>query len=78
MSRIANTLIKIPVDVRVSLDGVNISIEKSGTIRVGDRVRYEPSERSLMYQKYQALSAKVRNQAIQSSFKLIDKLTKQK
>ena len=27
MSRIANTLIKIPVDVRVSLDGVNISIE---------------------------------------------------
>lgn len=56
--------------------GVNISVIKPGTIRVGDAVRFEPSNRSALLQRFDAVSSKVRNGAIQSSFKLMDKLSK--
>lgn len=52
--------------------GVNISVLKPGVIRVGDKVRLEPSHRSAMARRFDALSSRLRNQAIQGSFKLVD------
>ncbi|MCC1495231.1 MOSC domain-containing protein [Alcanivorax sp. 1008] len=57
--------------------GVNISVIKPGIIRVGDAVRLEPSNRSDLFRRFDALSSRLRNRAIQSSFKLIDRLNKQ-
>lgn len=56
--------------------GVNISVIKPGTIRVGDTVRFEPAERSALSQQFNALSSRIRNKAIQGSFKLIDRFNK--
>ena len=56
--------------------GVNISVLKAGVIRVGDPVLFEPSNRSVLARRFDALSATLRNRAIQSSFKLIDRLAK--
>lgn len=58
--------------------GVNVTVAKPGIIRVGDTVRFEPSDRSALSQRLDALSARLRNRAIQGSFKLIDWLTKQR
>lgn len=58
--------------------GVNISVLKPGMIREGDAVRLEPSNRSGALRRVDALSSKVRNRAIQSSFKLIDRFTKRR
>jgi hypothetical protein len=54
--------------------GVNISVIKSGMIRVGDAVRFQCSDRSALSRRFDALSSKVRNSAIQTSFRLIDRL----
>jgi len=56
--------------------GVNISVLKTGVIRVGDPVLFEPSNRSALARRFDAVSASVRNRAIQRSFKLIDRLAK--
>ncbi len=58
--------------------GVNISVIRPGTIRVGDTVQFEASQRSALSQRLDTLSSRVRNKAIQGSFKLIDRLTQQK
>lgn len=58
--------------------GVNISVIKSGIIRVGDTVHLEPSNRSGLSRRVDALSSKLRNGAIQGSFRLIDRLTKKR
>lgn len=58
--------------------GVNISVLKSGLIRVGDPVLFEPSHRSVLARRFDSLSASLRNRAIQSSFKLIDQLAKRR
>lgn len=58
--------------------GVNISVIRPGTIRVGDTVQFEASQRSALSQRLDTLSSRVRNKAIQGSFKLIDRLSKQK
>lgn len=55
--------------------GVNISVIKPGVIREGDSVRLEPSSRSKLSRRVDAVSSRLRNRAIQSSFKLIDRLT---
>lgn len=55
--------------------GVNISVIKAGIIREGDKVRLEPSNRSDLSRRFDALSSKLRNRAIQSSFKLIDRFS---
>lgn len=57
--------------------GVNLTIIKAGTISVGDTVRLEPSNRSELSRRIDAISSTFRNKAIQSSFKLIDRLTRQ-
>lgn len=56
--------------------GVNISVLKTGVIRVGDPVLFEPSNRSALVRRFDAVSAAIRNRAIQRSFKLIDRLAK--
>lgn len=56
--------------------GVNLSVIKPGKIRVGDSVRFEASHRSALSRGVDALSSKLRNRAIQSSFKLIDQFSK--
>ena len=56
--------------------GVNITVVKPGLIRVGDAVLFEPSDRSALLRRFDALSASLRNRAIQRSFKLIDRLAK--
>ena len=56
--------------------GVNISVLKAGVIRVGDPVLFEPSNRSALVRRFDAVSAGIRNRAIQRSFKLIDRLAK--
>ncbi|MFZ3192026.1 MAG: MOSC N-terminal beta barrel domain-containing protein [Moraxellaceae bacterium] len=56
--------------------GVNISVLKAGAIRVGDPVLFEPSDRSALARRLDAVSAGIRNRAIQRSFKLIDRLAK--
>lgn len=58
--------------------GVNISVIQPGTIRVGDTVQFEASQRSALSQRLDTLSSRVRNKAIQGSFKWIDRLSKQK
>lgn len=58
--------------------GVNITVIQPGIIRVGDIVRWEPSNRSALLRRVDTLSSKARNGAIQTSFKLIDRLTKQR
>lgn len=58
--------------------GVNISVIKPGTIRVGDTVRLEPSNRSRLFRYFDALSSRLRNRTIQTSFKLIDWISKQR
>lgn len=57
--------------------GVNISVIKPGNIRVGDLVSFEAANRSAVSQYVNAMSSKLRNKAIQNSFKLIDKISKQ-
>lgn len=57
--------------------GVNITVLKPGLIRVGDAVRFEPSNRSALSQRFDAISSRLRNRAIQASFKLIDRLARQ-
>jgi len=58
--------------------GVNISVLKPGIIRVGDIVRLEPSNRSGFSRRFDALSSRLRNETIQGSFKLIDRITKKR
>ena len=58
--------------------GVNISVIREGEIRVGDPVHWEPSRRSTLMRKLDAVSSRVRNRAIQGSFKLIDRMTGQR
>ena len=58
--------------------GVNISVIKPGVIRQGDTVQFEPSNRSDLSRRFDALSSRVRNAAIQGSFNLIDRVTKKK
>lgn len=58
--------------------GVNISVVTPGIIRAGDMVRFEPSKRSGLAKRFDGLSSRLRNRAIQGSFKLIDRLTKQR
>ena len=53
--------------------GVNITVLKPGTVRVGDTVRFEPSDRSALSRRFGAVSSRLRNRAIQASFKLIDR-----
>ncbi|MDX1695817.1 MAG: MOSC domain-containing protein [Ketobacteraceae bacterium] len=57
--------------------GVNISVIRPGTIRVGDTVRLEPSNRPALSKRIDLISSKIRNKAIQGSFTLIDRLPKQ-
>ena len=56
--------------------GVNLSVVKAGRIQVGDAVIFEPSNRSAVMQRFDAMSSKLRNRAIQGSFKLIDRLSR--
>jgi len=56
--------------------GVNVSVLQAGLIRVGDPVLFEPSDRSALVRRFDAVSAGLRNRAIQRSFKLIDRLAK--
>ena len=56
--------------------GVNVSVIKPGAIRVGDSVCWEPSSRSALGKRFDAVSSRLRNRAIQGSFKLIDRLVK--
>ncbi|MDX1587596.1 MAG: MOSC N-terminal beta barrel domain-containing protein [Oleiphilaceae bacterium] len=58
--------------------GVNMSVIKPGIIRQGDTVLFEPANRSYLSKRVNALSSGLRNSAIQSSFKLIDRITKQR
>lgn len=58
--------------------GVNISVIKPGMIRVGDAVQWVPDGRSAIAKRFDNISSKIRNRAIQSSFKLIDRLGKQR
>lgn len=58
--------------------GVNIEVVKSGTVKLGDSIQLEPFRRSALSQSFNAISCKVRNKAIQSSFKLIDRLNNHK
>jgi hypothetical protein len=56
--------------------GVNISVLKAGTVRVGDRVLFEAAKRSVISEKANALSALVRDKAVHGAFKLIDLVSK--
>lgn len=57
--------------------GVNLSVTKPGRIAVGDTVQWQPANRSALSRRVGAMSSRLRNQAIQGSFKLIDWLNKQ-